>query len=105
MAERREISDVEELRAIFSAVKDFLGELGPMIKSLLSIVLEEISGEKIGKDVAAFYKFLSESGISQDQVMELTRKYYEDRMSVIKVVKDIPEFFRKWSEIRRKVVE
>ncbi len=81
--EKHEVEDVEELRELFSVLKEFIPEMIPFIKELLNIVMESVSGEKLGKDVAQFYKNLVESGMDEKLAEELTKKYLTQKLQFI----------------------
>lgn len=69
--------DVQEIKEVLEAV-------GDKIPNLLKGVFAAISGgeedpEEFGKKVAAFYKQMLESGMSEEKAFELTKKFMEGR--------------------------
>ncbi len=99
--EKRGLSDVEELRGVLNTISDFLKGLGPLLSGLIREVMDSLSGEKIGENVATFYRKLKESEMPDDVVTELTRKYYEDLMILDKLVE---QFTKRISEGKTKAV-
>jgi len=87
--------DVIELRGIFSAIVDFLRELSTPLKELMSIVQSGIAGDKLGKDIAEFYRNLKESGLPDEIIVEMVKKYYDDRMSLLRLINRLFEELRK----------
>jgi len=79
---RERVSDVEELRDVLTAVADFLKEIREPIEGLLESLLGSLRGDKLGEDVANFYKRLKEAGMSDDEVRDFTRRYLEQRLMV-----------------------
>jgi predicted PurR-regulated permease PerM len=69
--------DIEELQKLFSVITGFLGEIGPQIAQTISSILEAYPGDKVGKEVADFYKKLKEEGVPEDLAEKLTEKYFE----------------------------
>lgn len=81
--ERGKGSEAEELRQVLNVVKDFIPEILPHIKELLSTVLDTLSGEKLGEDVAAFYKKLIDSGMDRELAEKLTKEYLESKLDIL----------------------
>lgn len=73
-------SDVEELREVLKAISEFLTEIREPLENLVKTVIEASSGEKLAKEVAAFYKSLIESGIDQQTAREWTEKFFTQRL-------------------------
>ena len=69
--------DIEELKGLLDTITIFLGELGPKIAQSLTAIIESYPGEKIGKEVADFYKTLKDEDLPEDLVDELTKKYFD----------------------------
>ena len=76
-------SEAEELREVLKAVTEFIEGIKGPIKELVSMVLEELGGEKLGRDVAAFYKSLVDSGVPEDMAREMTMQYFRERISAV----------------------
>jgi len=73
-------SGEESLRDMLVAVAEFLREVREPLKDLLGMVLEVIEGDRVGRDVASFYRRLVEAGVPDDIVRELTVEYFRKRM-------------------------
>jgi len=81
--------DAEEVKEILGAVSEHLPKImdsifGP-IKDLLNEVYDPEKAEKLGKNVAHFYKELVEAGMDPDKAFELTKEYM-DSVNVIKSI-------------------
>ncbi len=87
-----EDKDIEELERVLETVSKFLGEIGPSIASSISAVIEAYPGEKIGKQVADFYKKLREEGVPEELAEELTKKYFDS----LNIFNKISELIRKF---------
>ncbi len=83
--------DVEELAKIIDTVRKLLEQLGPLIKDIITAVLDAYSGERIGREVADFYSQLQQKGLPPEMVQELTIKYFENLMVLEKIVKSFKE--------------
>ncbi len=81
--------DIEKLKELLKAVSDFIADLKKPIEDLLKVVIDQLSGEKLGKDVAVFYKSLVEAGMDPSLVEELTKKYFEERMEAANALKSL----------------
>ena len=79
--------DAEELREVLSAVSDFLRELEGPIKKLIDLFFGALDGEKLGKEVAAFYKSLIDSGMPKELAAEMTKEYFEKRTQLADILK------------------
>lgn len=83
-----DIKDIEELKKVLEIVGE---KVPPLISGLLNSVLNKQNAEDYAKQVSAFYKELKESGMSEENAMELTRSFMESRdpMTLIKkIIKD-----------------
>lgn len=83
-----DVKDIEELKKILEVVGE---KVPPLISGLLNSVLNKQNAEEYAKQVSAFYKELKESGMSEENAMELTRSFMESRdpMTLIKkIIKD-----------------
>lgn len=85
----KKMSDAEELREVLKAISDFLRDLQEPVKNILVLFQGSLSGDKLGEDVANFYKRLKESGLKEEQVEALTREYFEHRMVFPKLMKEL----------------
>jgi len=83
-------NDAEEVREVLGAIKDFVQEIMPQLKELIDIVMNALSGEKLGKDAASFYKGLVEAGIDEKTAADLTKQFIENKLSILTNIKSIP---------------
>lgn len=83
------------MREVLDVIGEFLSSLTPKIRSLLEVLFEQFSGEKVGRDVAAFYTQIRNSGLDEDAAKEMTFKYFEERTSIIKILNEILSTFTK----------
>lgn len=72
MAENQEMPDPEQLRQIFQVFNEGVPE---MLDKITKILYNPQEGEKFGQSVAAFYKALTEAGMSKEQAFSLTKEY------------------------------
>ncbi len=112
MVVRSESEDVEELRGVLSAVSEFITQLKDSVKEFIDMLSSSLDGEKIGREVAEFYKQLRESGVPDELATEMTKKFFEERMkaapkigSLIEAFKDMITWKEKGREERREDVE
>jgi hypothetical protein len=95
--------DTEEVKELLAAVSDFLKGLKEPIMDFMKIITESFSGEKIGKEVAAFYKSLIEAGIDAETAKKWTEKFMDERLNAFPTVSSLGEVFGKIMEKRPKV--
>ena len=87
MAERnKDEEDIKELKEVLGSVSEFISSIKEPIKDLLSILMDQLSGDKLGKDVAAFYYSLKDSGMDEDTVKEMTKEYFNKRLEMANVI-------------------
>jgi len=86
-----EKGEAEELREVLRAVSDFLKDLKEPIEKLVRMFLELLRGDAVGEDVASFYRRLKESGMPEEVAVEMTRRYFEERVSTLNLVKKLGE--------------
>jgi hypothetical protein len=72
MAEQSEMPDPEQLKQIFQVFNEGIPE---MLENITKILYSPQGGEKFGQSVAAFYKALTDAGMSKDQAFTLTKEY------------------------------
>ena len=91
-AEMKEVpewmKDGLELKYVLSAVSDFIKEIREPLKELIDMVMRILSGEKLGEEVASFYKSLVESGVPEDMAKDMTKKYFETRIGIFDILKN-----------------
>ncbi len=100
MGEEKRRGDIEDLRAVFSAITDFVREIREPVIDLVKSLMEAVSGKELGEDIAVFYKKLRESGMPDDKAMELTRNYLETRLSVLRELGSMLSKFSTREEFR-----
>ena len=91
---KEEENDAEEIREILGAVTEFIASLKEPIKELLDTLAQSLNGEKLGKEVASFYKQLVDSGIPEDMAKEMTREYFRKRLESAPNIGSIMNMFR-----------
>ncbi|HDO20653.1 MAG: hypothetical protein NDF56_03175 [archaeon GB-1845-036] len=67
--------DVEELKAVFSAIGEFIDKIPKLINEIFSALYDPEMGRKIGENIASYYKALKDSGLPEEMVVKLTEKY------------------------------
>lgn len=77
---RKDGGNTEELREILGAVTEFIAGLKEPVKELLDTLAQSLNGEKLGREVASFYKQLVDSGIPEDMAKEMTKEYFRKRL-------------------------
>ena len=88
---KKEMSDAEEVREIFSV---FSKEIPALIKGIIASVFSEEAGRSMGKAAAAFYKELKESGMPDEVAVKMTENY----ISVFTSLGDLMKKFTKGKE-------
>jgi hypothetical protein len=92
-----EDEDVKELREVLTAISEFLEGLKKPVQDILTLIMGQLSGEKLGKEVADFYRNLKESGMDEEMVKEMTQQYFQRRLESANIVKILQEVFSKYS--------
>ena len=85
-----QLSEIEEL----DAVAKFIDKLKDSLKDILNMLLETISGKRIGEDVAQFYESLKARGLPEDIVIKLTEEYFKKR---IETIPSLNELFKQFT--------
>jgi len=67
-----QMPDAEQLKEIMEIVTDKVPDL---LEKITRIITDAHQGEKMGASVAKFYSTLIESGMSQNQAFELTKRF------------------------------
>lgn len=83
-----DLKDIEELKKVLEVVGK---EVPPLIGGILNSVLNKQNAEEYGKQVSEFYKELKNSGMSEENAVELTRRFMESRDPVSLVKKVLSE--------------
>ncbi len=94
----RELSDVEELKAVLKAISDFIASLKGPLKELMDTIMSSLDGSKLGEEVSALYKKLIDSGMPEDMVNEMVKTYFKHKLESAVSPKTISEFFRRFME-------
>jgi hypothetical protein len=88
--ERSEISDVEELKEIFSVlgkeVPNLLKGLMDPLKELMDILYNPEKVRERAKAIASFYRELKDQGLPDELIVELIKQHFENPMSLIKSI-------------------
>ncbi|RLF87770.1 hypothetical protein DRN43_07020 [Thermococci archaeon] len=98
----RDKEDVEELKEVLETVSQHLPTIMDSIfsplKTLLNDVYDPEKSEKLGKNVANFYKELISAGMEPDKAFELTKEY----MNSVNIIKTLASEFmqKKMGEIK-----
>ena len=87
--------DAEEVRKLLAAVSEFLSSLGPMLEGILGSLLKAVEGERLGREVASFYRELREAGFPEDAAMEMTREYFQKRLAMLDLFRVLGEIIKK----------
>lgn len=114
--ERKYVSeDARELHEIFSVISEFIASIKAPIKEFIDMFLTSLSGEKLGKEVAALYKELKESGMPEDMVKEMVQEFFRRKLeaaptiaSLAKMLKDAlgkGELLRRGREIPKEIIK
>jgi hypothetical protein len=88
--EGSEISDVEELKEIFSVlgkeVPNLLKGLMDPLKELMDILYNPEKVRERAKAIASFYRELKDQGLPDELIVELIKQHFENPMSLIKSI-------------------
>jgi hypothetical protein len=84
-----------EVRHILKAVSDFISDIKAPLKDILDTVLAPFSGERLGRDVGNFYKNLRESGVPEEVAIEMTKRYFENRVKAFDIVGKLEQLVSK----------
>jgi hypothetical protein len=88
--EGSEISDVEELKEIFSVlgkeVPNLLKGLMDPLKELMDILYTPEKVRERAKAIASFYRELKDQGLPDELIVELIKQHFENPMSLIKSI-------------------
>lgn len=86
--ERSEISDVEELKEVFSVlskeVPNLLKGLMDPLKELMDVLYNPERVRERAKAIASFYRELKDQGLPDELIVELMKQHFENPMSLIK---------------------
>ncbi len=82
------MKDGLELKYVLSAISDFIKEIREPLRELVDTIMKTLSGEKLGEEVASFYRNLIDSGIPEDMAKDMTKKYFETRIGIFDMLKN-----------------
>lgn len=102
--EKEEERDIEELREVLGAITDFINNLKQPIKELLDTLTQGLSGERLGKEVASFYKQLIDADIPEEMAKKMTEEYFRKRLETAPSLGSIMNMFTKGFKGPRKTV-
>lgn len=71
-----DVKDIEELKRVLEVVGK---EVPSLVSGILNSVLNKQNAEEYAKQVGEFYKELKNSGMSEENAVELTRRFMESR--------------------------
>ncbi len=101
-----EEEELETLREIFAAISGFLRDIREPLKDLINILVDALNGEKIGKEVAAFYNTLIKNGVPEELAKEMAKEFFNKKLesapSVSKMLSSFTDMMRKPKIIVRK---
>jgi len=92
--------EAEELREILSAISKFLEDIKRPIGDLINVILDAMRGDKVGEEVAAFYRKLKEGGLPDDVVRDMVKKYLEERVKIASLLEKLVGAMGKPRELR-----
>ncbi len=87
----KEVSEIEEIKDILTAITEFIKDISGPLKDLISVIESSIAGDKLARDISEFYKGLKDSGLPDDIINDLVKKYYDDRVSTLRSLGKILE--------------
>ncbi len=76
----QEGEEVEALREVFAAISDFLKDIREPLKDLINVLVDALNGEKLGKEVAAFYNTLIKNGVPEELAKEMTKEFFNKKL-------------------------
>ncbi len=76
----KSVDEAREVREILLAVTDFLKSIKEPVKELIYVVVDALNGEKLGKEVAAFYRTLVDNGVPEDLAREMSREFLSKKL-------------------------
>ncbi|MEM0048491.1 MAG: hypothetical protein QXF10_09300 [Ignisphaera sp.] len=96
--------DIEEVREVLKAVSEFVKEIREPLKDLLNTLLESFSGDRLGREVAAFYKSIVEAGVDPSLAKTLTERFLEERLKPLSSIGNLISGIPKGGEKTKKAV-
>jgi len=74
--------DIAKLSAVLDSIVEFIDKLEAPLSKLVKTLLGQLNGEELGREIAAFYKQLVDSGMPEDLAAELTRDLFRKKTSL-----------------------
>ncbi len=94
-SKNKDRGEEEEIRVELEAVAEFIDRLKDTIKEIMDTIIQSISGEKLGSDIAAFYESLKNKGLPEELIEKMTEEYFKKRLEQIPSFAKIIEQFAK----------
>lgn len=86
--ENKKDKDIEELKAVFQAITDFINNLREPIKEFIQYMMQQLDGKRIGEEVGEFYNQLVMKGVPKELAAKMTEDYFRRRMELTVSIKD-----------------
>jgi len=83
------VEDIEELEAILTVLFESLKELPSVLREILEVLYDKELARKAAESFVAFYKELVDQGFDKELALEMAKEYYEDNLSISKILKQI----------------
>ena len=96
---------IEDLREVLKTVSEFVKEIREPLKDLLNTLLESFSGDRLGREVAAFYRSIIEAGVDPSLAKTLTERFLEERLKPLSSIGNLISRIPKGGEKTKKAVE
>ncbi len=104
------VANEEEIERILKAILEFMKNAKEPMKEFMEFAASFISGEKVGCEVAVFYKKLIENDVPEDLAKQLTMRFLEKRLeplpnisSLAKLIKEAGDLVAQSSRISGQV--
>lgn len=79
-AERPISEDVRELREVLQTISSFLRDIKEPVNELLNILINALNGEKLGREVSAFYNMLLKNGVPEELARKMTEEFFRQKL-------------------------
>ncbi|MGC9187202.1 MAG: hypothetical protein ACP5GN_05910 [Fervidicoccaceae archaeon] len=94
--EKESKMEAEEVKELLSAVSEFLKGLKEPLEEIMKMITESFSGEKLGREVASFYKSLIEAGLDDETAKSWTEKFMDEKLKTIPSISNFGEIIGSW---------
>ena len=88
------VADEEEIEKILNAVLDFMKNAREPMREFMEFITSFISGEKVGEEVAVFYKKLVDNGVPDDLAKQLTMRFLEKRLEPVPSISSLAKLLQ-----------